>query len=376
MNLFEPVAFYYILSFATSSVIVVLAAMLSGIHIPSDKRLNNFRSARNFLSLSYFVLGISGFVSFFTQQEAEDKILRASSTLIIASYQALFFTYTILVLIQPLFIKRKVILVQLGIITLAGILLLLALSLLPHSTFLILLYIAVAGYFLQISCYAHTFRLKYKACLDSLEEYYEEDERARLHWAGVCFYSALGIGILALVSLFMNLYFHALFSIIYTIYYIYMVGRMYNYQIDFQFAIPVITRSEDMEKPKEADNDVTSAHLTEKSEQFRSILAQWVADKKFTEKDISVEEIAESLGINHNFLQYYFRTYMQTDFRTWRSGLRISEAQSILRDNPEISLEKVRELVGFNHRANFHQQFQKITGLTPTEYRQQKSKES
>jgi len=101
------------------------------------------------------------------------------------------------------------------------------------------------------------------------------------------------------------------------------------------------------------------------------VLARWVADRKFTETDISVEEIAQSLGVSRSFLQYYFRTYMQTDFRIWRSGLRIEEAQSILRDNPGISLENVRELVGFNHRANFHQQFQKITGLTPTEYREQ-----
>ncbi len=373
MNLFEPVPFYYVLTFATSSVIMVLAAMLAGMHIPSDERLSNFRTARFYLSLSYLVLGISGFFSFFMQREAEDKMLLASSTLVIASYQALLFTYTILALIQPLYVKRRMIVWQLAIITIASALLLTALSLLPRSSFLIVFAMAVTGYFFQITFYTHTFRSQYKVCLNSLENYYEEDEKIRLRWARFGFYSALAVGVLALVSLFLDYYFYALFSVIYTIYYAYMATRLYNYQIDFQFAIPVITQKEDEEKLQEAVDDEESARLAAQSEQFRRVLARWVADRKFTETDVSVEEIAQSLGVSRSFLQYYFRTYMQTDFRIWRSALRIEEAQSILRDNPGISLEKVRELVGFNHRANFHQQFQKITGLTPTEYRQQQS---
>lgn len=373
MNLFEPVPFYYVLTFATSSVIMVLAAMLAGMHIPPDERLSNFRTARFYLSLSYLVLGISGFFSFFMQREAEDKMLLASSTLVIASYQALLFTYTILALIQPLYVKRRMIVWQLAIITIASALLLTALSLLPRSSFLIVFAMAVTGYFFQITFYTHTFRSQYKVCLNSLENYYEEDEKIRLRWARFGFYSALAVGILALVSLFLDYYFYALFSVIYTIYYAYMATRLYNYQIDFQFAIPVITQKEDEEKLQEAVDDEESARLAAQSEQFRRVLARWVADRKFTETDVSVEEIAQSLGVSRSFLQYYFRTYMQTDFRIWRSALRIEEAQSILRDNPGISLEKVRELVGFNHRANFHQQFQKITGLTPTEYRQQQS---
>lgn len=371
MNLFEPVSSYYVLTFATSSVIMVLAAMLAGMHIPPDEKLSNLRSARFYLSLSYLVLGISGFFSFFIQRETEDKMLLASSTLVIASYQALLFTYTILALIQPLYVKRRMIVWQLAIITAASALLLAALLLLPHSSFLIVFAVAVTAYFFQITFYTHTFRSQYKVCLNSLEKYYEEDEKIRLRWTRFGFYSALAVGILALVSLFMDYYFYALFSVIYTIYYAYMAARLYNYQIDFQFAIPVITQREDEEKPQETVDDEESARLAAQSEQFRRVLARWVADRKFTETDISVEEIAQSLGVSRSFLQYYFRTYMQTDFRIWRSGLRIEEAQSILRDNPGISLENVRELVGFNHRANFHQQFQKITGLTPTEYREQ-----
>ena len=169
-----------------------------------------------------------------------------------------------------------------------------------------------------------------------------------------------------------SVYFNAIFSALYTAFYAYMVSRIYNYQIDFGFAIPVITANLSTENEVDPDSAQCSTQDSiEKCEGFKSVLDKWIAEKRYTEKDVSVDEIATSLGVSRIFFQYYFRTHMQTDFRSWRSELRIREAQLILREDSEISLEKVREQVGFNHRANFHQQFQKITGLTPTEYRLQ-----
>lgn len=374
MDIFDPITFYYILTFAVSSVIIILGAMLLGIHIQSDDRLNSFRIARRYLSFSYFILGISGFIVFFLQQETENKSLLASCTLIIASYQALSFTYTILALIQPLYVRRKMIYIQLATITSIGLFLILALSFSPDIIYPIVFYITLAAYFLQILYYTYIFRLKYNICLSSLEEYYEDDERIRLQWVKFCFYSALAIGILALIALHLNLYFYILFSILYTIYYAYIVMRFCNYQIDFGFAISAINQDKETNKETTILNDIE--YPTERNEQFKETLDKWVEEKKFALKDVSVDEIAKSLHVDRSYLQYYFRTHMPTDFRSWRSELRIREAQLILKENPEISLEKVRESVGFNHRANFHQQFQKITNATPKEFKIQCSNES
>lgn len=87
-----------------------------------------------------------------------------------------------------------------------------------------------------------------------------------------------------------------------------------------------------------------------------------------------MDDIAESLGVTHSFLQYYFRKFVMIDFRTWRSKLRIQEAQRLIENDPDISLEELREMVGFNHRANFYQQFQKITEMSPTEYKKHYSR--
>ena len=138
------------------------------------------------------------------------------------------------------------------------------------------------------------------------------------------------------------------------------------------FVLPAVTRETALaEKEKQRGRETRNRqYMTEREQKFKIALEEWIKEKKFSEKDIGVEEIARSLGTDSSFLRYYFRTYMVNDFRTWRSELRIREAQQILDSNPQIALSRVCETVGFNDKGNFHRQFQKITGTTPANYRQ------
>ena len=152
MNIFEPAIFYCILSFAVSSVILLLAVLLLGIRVPPNESLTNFNDARKYLALSYFVLSIAGFIRFFSQGEAENQLQLASCTLIIGSLQALLFTYTILTLIQPLYIKTKQIYTQLAIISIVGIVLFLALFFGTDILFTWIFYLIIVAYILQMAC--------------------------------------------------------------------------------------------------------------------------------------------------------------------------------------------------------------------------------
>lgn len=50
--------------------------------------------------------------------------------------------------------------------------------------------------------------------------------------------------------------------------------------------------------------------------------------------------------------------------------LRIKEAQRVLTEHPEWSVESVVDYCGFNDRKYFHQVFQQYTGTTPAKYQQ------
>lgn len=364
---------HYILTFGSSSIILVLGFLLLGIYIPKEESLKNLHAGRKYLSFSYFILAASGFFSYFLQMETESDPVLMASTLLIASYQALLFTATTLIFIRAI-IKKKWIVTQLYAITIIGVALALSSACSPNRLYLSVFYAAVMLYLFQLGFYTRLFRREYRKSLRQAEEYYDEEQDKRLGWVKFCFYSALGIGIFAFFSLFMDTFFYSFFILIYTAYYSYMVYRIYNYVTDMRFLITALSGKENLiEEITEIESqDLTEdekLNLREEEQRLKAALEKWVEDKMYRQKDVGVDDIVQWLGTNRNFLRYYFRCYMPSDFRTWRSELRIAEAKRILKEYPEIPLERVALMAGFNHRANLHQQFQKIVGQTPTEYR-------
>ncbi|MDR2909910.1 MAG: hypothetical protein LBV47_00880 [Bacteroidales bacterium] len=229
---------HYLLTFGSACVTLVLGFLLLGIRIPkSEVGLGKLRKARVYLSGAYFVLAASGFFSYLMGVEAErDEILMAF-TLFIASYQALLFTITCITFIRPAWVRKPVIIKHLLAITLTGGVLVLFSLLSGTNAFPYALYTCVALYIFQLLCYVCLFRREYARSLRQVEAYYDEDESYRLRWVKVCFYSALGIGIWALASIFSGNVLYCLFIVAYTAYYAHMVHRFSTYTVDTKFLI-------------------------------------------------------------------------------------------------------------------------------------------
>lgn len=365
-----------ILTFGSSSIILVLGFLLLGVRIPKEKKLRKLHIARKYLSLSYFILAGVGLFRFFMHIGTKKDFILIALTLFIAAYQALLFTSISLTFIRIESLNKKSIYSQLYIITLIGIPFVLSSVYYPSNLFPFIFCASVVLYLFQLIFYCRLFRCEYHKSLKVLEHYYDEDENDRLQWVKFCFYSALGIGILALVSLFLNTFLYGVFIVIYTAYYSYMVSRFYNYITDMGFLMPALSSvktapAEDtsVDESLSPATEEEKTDLTEREQRLKVALEKWVEEKLYCQKDIGVDDIVDMLGTSRNFLRYYFRCYMPADFRTWRAELRIAEAKKIIKENPQTSLEEICQMTGFNHRANFHRQFQKITGQTPTEYR-------
>lgn len=109
---------------------------------------------------------------------------------------------------------------------------------------------------------------------------------------------------------------------------------------------------------------------TDKELLLEERLKDWVALKHFLDEDDSIDAVVDALGTDINTFRTYFRTKMPCDFRTWRITLRIEYAKGLLRENPEISMNKLSDRCGFATRSNFYYYFKKYTGMTPAEYKE------
>lgn len=89
---------------------------------------------------------------------------------------------------------------------------------------------------------------------------------------------------------------------------------------------------------------------------------------------ISVEDIALSAGVSRTTLFRVFKSEMSTSPAGYLISFRISQAKRLLRDT-DLSVTAIARSVGYEDNLYFSRAFHKVTGMTPTEYRnlQQKS---
>ena len=112
-----------------------------------------------------------------------------------------------------------------------------------------------------------------------------------------------------------------------------------------------------------------SASLTPaQRSRLEKALQAWVDAKSYRIPDTTLEQSAARMGTQSVILYRYFLEKGQ-DFRTWRSQLRIIDAQQELLAFPEEPASAIARRVGFTDRSNFTRQFKAFTGLTPVLWR-------
>lgn len=86
------------------------------------------------------------------------------------------------------------------------------------------------------------------------------------------------------------------------------------------------------------------------------------------QKDLSLEEIAQSAGISPYYFSKLFKEETGITYIDYLTGLRIEMAKKLL-SNPKLSIKQVCVDSGYINPNYFSRIFKKWTGLTPTEYR-------
>lgn len=95
--------------------------------------------------------------------------------------------------------------------------------------------------------------------------------------------------------------------------------------------------------------------------------------KKHYRNDISISQIAESLGLTANYLSTIFRQRTGRKLIDYLTQVRMEAAKKLLCENVTASVQDIALMVGYNSSRHFSTLFQKQTGMTPSCYRKAKS---
>ena len=91
----------------------------------------------------------------------------------------------------------------------------------------------------------------------------------------------------------------------------------------------------------------------------------------YLSKNFNLSEAARSLNVPQHHLTLCIREIYDDNFSGFRNSYRIRDAQSILKDpsNATKTIDAIADETGFSSRTSFYKAFDRITGISPNEYR-------
>lgn len=120
---------------------------------------------------------------------------------------------------------------------------------------------------------------------------------------------------------------------------------------------------------------ISDSKLSEPKEQVHRLIEktrEYIASHYH--KDLSIEEAAEFTGLSISHFCLLFKQETGYTFLEYLTECRIDKAKYILK-NSQVKVYQIAPLVGYQDPRYFTQVFKKMTGMTPSEYRESPNEE-
>lgn len=93
-----------------------------------------------------------------------------------------------------------------------------------------------------------------------------------------------------------------------------------------------------------------------------------IENQGWRDPDLSLESLSEELGSNRTYVGEAFKKFAGCTFSEYIARCRIEYVVSELKKNPQANLQKIFSHAGFRQRSTAYRNFQRIMGISPTEY--------
>lgn len=345
------------------------AALMALVRVPYSTMWTLLRKCKFYLSLVFLVVGLScGKTIFF--KLAPDTDIVVCSTLISAGIQSFLFACTGITFVNPVWIKKRWVWFNIALIFAYSSLLILGICL-WRPYFMIISAAACLTYLALLTSYQFIFYGEYSHCIDQTDMLTDEYSEGRYVWIKHFFIAVSVLGVTAGIAPFLPTLIYDVWMLAAASLYAYVVVSFVNYCGNtvrlvnkvYEAAAPASSA-----EPCVADTPSEASAVQPDFERIDTALQQWVQERGFIKNDLMSEDFAHSLGVSISTLRTYFNLKYQSDFRQWRTKLRIDYACTIIREHPDYSYDIIAEMIGIGDRSNFTRNFKKIIGMTPKEY--------
>ena len=342
---------------------------------PEKKIFKNYLRSRQIMGIAMLLLSANYSVHFFfcvRFKNADSTILMNMSTYFLC--YSLFSSALIMLLDRFYITKRRVwthIILWIIFSTLSGVVVFLVPSgiIQKISLFALAVWLVVFGVVL-----ARRVIVAYRRAIRIFNETQADDIGAYIEWLSIFTYWAVifgvGCGLLTFLPdkyvfiwILSSIPFYSYLFYSYQNYLLFYEQVENAFEQDIQSEEELLTNSgTEPEMVSEEEIPVSYTGIIEKVD-------NWIKTDGYVQQGLTIKELSEILHTNRTYLSAYIKTTYKMTFREWITGLRLEYAKNILKEHPEINIQKLAESSGFLSRSNFIKLFSEKEGCTPAKWK-------
>ena len=342
---------------------------------PEKKIFKNYLRSRQIMGIAMLLLSANYSVHFFFGirfKNADSAILMNMSTYFLC--YSLFSSALIMLLDRFYITKRRVwthIILWIIFSTLSGVVLFLLPSGIMQkiSLFALAAWLVVFGVVL-----ARRVIIAYRRAIRIFNETQADDIGAYIEWLSIFTYWALIFGVGCGLLTFLPDEYVFIWILSSIPFYSYLFYSYQNYllfyeQVENAFEQDIQSEEELLTNSKAEHEIVSEKEVPKSYTEFIERVDNWIKTDGYVQQGLTIKELSEILYTNRTYLSAYIKTTYKMTFREWITSLRLEYAKNILKEHPEINIQKLAESSGFLSQSNFIKLFSEKEGCTPAKWK-------
>ena len=342
---------------------------------PEKKIFKNYLRSRQIMGIAMLLLSANYSVHFFFGirfKNADSAILMNMSTYFLC--YSLFSSALIMLLDRFYITKRRVwthIILWIIFSTLSGVVLFLLPSgiMQKFSLFALAVWLVVFGVVL-----ARRVIIAYRRAIRIFNETQADDIGAYIEWLSIFTYWALIFGVGCGLLTFLPDKYVFIWILSSIPFYSYLFYSYQNYLLFYEQVENAFEQDIQSEEELLTDTETEPEIVSEKEVpvSYTEIIEKvdnWIKTDGYVQQGLTIKELSEILHTNRTYLSAYIKTTYKMTFREWITSLRLEYAKNILKEHPEINIQKLAESSGFLSQSNFIKLFSEKEGCTPAKWK-------
>lgn len=226
-------------------------------------------------------------------------------------------------------------------------------------------------FFLQYVMFLKRFYILYNEKRRKLDNYFAEDMQQVMSWIKKSIILIILTSVLSFTTLLGGVIYNYLFQVYVISANFYIAISFINYAAMYgKLNSAEVTDRERME----TDTEERKSSKTDNYEQlFGEQVKRWLSEKRFLAPQLTIDDLAAEMGTNKLYMSRYINRKHGDNFSTWITKLRLEEAKSYMRENPNVKQEEVAIHSGFSSSSYFSRVFSRFESMTPAAWRKEQN---